>query len=54
MRDIKIIFFDIDGLTLQQSMAFGDGNNDLEMLQTVGWGVAMGNASAELKAVAAA
>lgn len=41
------------GLTLQQSMAFGDGNNDLEMLQTVGWGVAMGNASEELKVVAA-
>lgn len=40
------------GLTPEQAMAFGDGNNDLEMLQTVGWGVAMGNASEELKAAA--
>ncbi len=40
------------GLTTDQAMAFGDGNNDLEMLQTVGWGVAMGNASDELKAAA--
>lgn len=35
-----------------QAMAFGDGNNDLEMLQTVGTGIAMGNASPELKAIA--
>ena len=33
-------------------MAFGDGNNDIEMLQSVGWGVAMSNASDALKAVA--
>ena len=33
-------------------MAFGDGNNDIEMLQAVGAGVAMENASPELKAVA--
>ena len=41
------------GLTKGQAMAFGDANNDLEMLQAVGTGVAMGNASQELKAVAA-
>lgn len=35
-----------------EAMAFGDGNNDIEMLQTVGWGVAMENASPELKAAA--
>lgn len=40
------------GLTKDQAMAFGDANNDLEMLQAVGTGVAMGNASEELKAVA--
>lgn len=34
------------------AMAFGDGLNDLEMLQTVGYGVAMGNGEPELKAVA--
>ena len=35
-----------------QAMAFGDGCNDIEMLQTVGTGVAMGNGSEELKAAA--
>lgn len=33
-------------------MAFGDGNNDIEMLRSVGTGVAMANASDDLKAVA--
>ena len=40
------------GYTAQQALAFGDGNNDLEMLQTVGTGVAMGNATDRLKSVA--
>lgn len=35
-----------------EAMAFGDGNNDIEMLEAVGTGVAMGNASAEMKAIA--
>jgi Cof subfamily protein (haloacid dehalogenase superfamily) len=35
-----------------QAMAFGDGRNDTEMLQTVGTGIAMGNAAEELKAIA--
>lgn len=39
-------------LSKEESLAFGDGNNDIEMLQTVGTGVAMENASARLKAVA--
>lgn len=39
-------------LDKSQAMAFGDGNNDIEMLQAVGAGVAMENASPELKAVA--
>lgn len=34
------------------ALAFGDGDNDIEMLQAVGHGVAMGNASEQLKAVA--
>ena len=33
-------------------MAFGDGNNDIEMLKSVGHGVAMANASEEVKAIA--
>ena len=40
------------GLDASQAMAFGDSQNDLEMLKTVGVGVAMGNATAQLKAVA--
>ncbi len=39
-------------LTKEEAMAFGDGTNDIEMLQAVGLGVAMGNASAELKEIA--
>ena len=35
-----------------QALAFGDGDTDIEMLQAVGRGIAMGNASQGLKAVA--
>lgn len=37
------------GFGLENAMAFGDGLNDIEMLETVGFGVAMGNAEAVLK-----
>lgn len=40
------------GFTLENVMAFGDGLNDIEMLKSVGIGVAMGNAHEELKKVA--
>ena len=33
------------GLTKDEAMAFGDGANDIEMLEYVGCGVAMGNAA---------
>lgn len=36
----------------EEAMAFGDGNNDIEMLKAVGTGVAMQNASSDLKAIA--
>ncbi len=39
-------------LDKSSALAFGDGDNDIEMLQAVGYGVAMGNASERLKAVA--
>ncbi|WP_086349998.1 Cof-type HAD-IIB family hydrolase [Candidatus Enterococcus clewellii] len=39
-------------LSKSEALAFGDGNNDIEMLEAVGWGVAMDNASDELKTVA--
>lgn len=40
------------GIDKSESMAFGDGGNDIEMLQTVGTGVAMGNALDHVKEVA--
>ena len=36
----------------EESMAFGDGENDIEMLEAAGIGVAMGNAAESLKRVA--
>lgn len=39
-------------LTKKEAIAFGDGDNDLEMLSSVGIGIAMGNASEALKAIA--
>jgi Cof subfamily protein (haloacid dehalogenase superfamily) len=40
------------GITAQEVMAIGDNHNDVEMLAYAGWGVAMGNAPAEVKAQA--
>lgn len=40
------------GITADECMAFGDGGNDIEMLRHVGLGVAMGNASESVKAMA--
>lgn len=40
------------GLDASQAMAFGDSYNDIDMLRSVGTGIAMGNAPAQLKAVA--
>lgn len=40
------------GFELSETMAFGDGGNDIAMLQHAGIGVAMGNASDEVKASA--
>lgn len=36
-------------IPIENTYAFGDGKNDIEMLQTVGCGIAMGNASDEVK-----
>ena len=40
------------GLDLKDTMAFGDGGNDMQMLQHVSLAVAMGNAGDELKSIA--
>lgn len=37
-------------ISLEETMAFGDGGNDISMLQHVGVGIAMGNAADEVKA----
>ncbi|MDE7243151.1 MAG: HAD family hydrolase [Oscillospiraceae bacterium] len=41
------------GIPLADTIAFGDSMNDLEMLQTAGLGICMGNGSDALKAAAA-
>lgn len=40
------------GIDISQTMAFGDGGNDLTIIRDAGIGVAMGNAGDEVKAVA--
>lgn len=40
------------GFSADEAMAFGDGGNDKDMLETVGCGVAMGNAIEDVKQVA--
>ena len=45
-------FIEEQGLAPSEIMAFGDGENDIEMLKFAGTGVAMGNASDEVKAAA--
>lgn len=42
------------GIPLAQVMAIGDNNNDIEMLEAVGWGVAMGQASDTVRSIAQA
>jgi Cof subfamily protein (haloacid dehalogenase superfamily) len=40
------------GVPREETMAIGDGNNDLDMLEWAGLGIAMGNATPEVKAAA--
>jgi Cof subfamily protein (haloacid dehalogenase superfamily) len=48
---LKVLLKDL-GVPASQVMAIGDGENDVEMLQMVGLGVAMGNAPETVKAAA--
>lgn len=41
------------GLRIEETMAFGDGGNDIPMLRHVAMGVAMGNANDDVKTAAA-
>lgn len=43
---------ELEDVELKDSYAFGDGRNDIEMIQTAAHGIAMGNAVPELKEVA--
>ena len=43
---------EIHGISGEEMVAFGDGENDIEMLSFAGVGVAMGNAEEPVKAVA--
>ena len=40
------------GLNIDETMAFGDGGNDISIIKEAGVGVAMGNAGAECKTAA--
>ncbi|WP_233164540.1 Cof-type HAD-IIB family hydrolase [Pedobacter sp. ASV28] len=40
------------GIDLMETMAFGDGGNDIDMLRHVKMGIAMGNANPEVKIIA--
>lgn len=40
------------GLDISETMAFGDGGNDISIIRRAGIGVAMGNAGADVKAAA--
>ncbi len=47
----KILTHEFD-FGMESVVAFGDNYNDIDLLQSVGWGVAVDNARAEVKAVA--
>ena len=52
-KDVAIErYLEAMGIAREESIAFGDGHNDMNMLKYVGIGVAMGNAEAEVKAIA--
>jgi Cof subfamily protein (haloacid dehalogenase superfamily) len=42
-------YLEYHGIEIEQSFAIGDGDNDISMIEMAGFGVAMGNADAELK-----
>ena len=46
------MFLQDNGLDRSEIMAFGDGENDIDMLRYAGIGVAMGNADDKVKAIA--
>lgn len=51
LSGLKMVM-EMKGLSPEQVMAFGDGENDIEMIEYAGFGVAMGNACPGAKAAA--
>ena len=51
-RGVEYVLRDVLGVDPRAVMALGDGENDVEMLELVGWGVAVGNAGAKAKVAA--
>ncbi|WP_161888008.1 Cof-type HAD-IIB family hydrolase [Pontibacter russatus] len=49
---LELILQNNYGIPMDEVMAFGDNYNDVELLQAVGLGIAVGNAREEVKAVA--
>ena len=47
-----IRYLEMTGIQREEIIAFGDAENDLEMIRFAGIGVAMGNAEEAVKAVA--
>jgi Cof subfamily protein (haloacid dehalogenase superfamily) len=50
-RGVRMLLDDL-GIEPEEMLAIGDGENDLEMLQMAGVGVAMGNGKTAVKAIA--
>jgi hypothetical protein len=48
---VKMVLDEL-GILKEEAIAFGDGMNDLEMIEYVGMGIAMGNGAQELKEIA--
>lgn len=49
---LKLVLEKVYGIDLSEVIAFGDNYNDIELIQSVGWGVAVENARPEVKAIA--
>ena len=49
---LELVMEWMKGRGMEDVISFGDNYNDIDLLQASGWGVAVGNARAEVKAVA--
>jgi Cof subfamily protein (haloacid dehalogenase superfamily) len=49
---LKLVLENLYDFGMEEVIAFGDNYNDIDLIQSVGWGVAVSNARPEVKAVA--